>query len=442
MRSEENPYAGRAGRQWWLVIALTIAAIVAVIDRSILSLLADPIKRDLGLSDTQLGLIFGTSFALANVLFTLPAGYLADRISRRGLISLGCLVWSGMTAVCGVAGSFWQLLWSRAGVGFSEGVIHPSSFSMLRGALAPERRGRGFAVYGMSLLVGSALGFLLGAILLHAYATHPVAHWPLIGPWLAGLSPWRLVLLTLGVLGLPFTLLLITVIEPHRDATALAAREVSIGAAVRYMREHWTVYLPILAFSACSSMKANAFGAFIASIPQRRWDIPAAQVGRTLGVLMLIATPVGMWIMGVIVDRLTKRHGPRGAVMVGAASVVLGLIFSSSAPIAPSATAFYALATGDFFVGGGAFAVAGMIIAMITPAVNMGKTSAVQLFVYGIVGMGIGPAVVGVVSDRFFPGKEGIAMALSLSNGTFMLASLICISVLLVTIRSKQVVAA
>jgi len=425
-------YAGRPARQWWLVIALNLAATVAVIDRSVLSLLGDPIKHDLALTDTQWGLIFGFAFALSNVLFTLPAGFFADRLSRRGLIAAGCLLWSAMTGVCGTVSGYLQLLLARAGVGGAESIIHPCSFSMLRNSQSPERRGRAFAVYGMSLLVGAALGFMLAGALLRWLGRGGGAGW---SP-LEGLAPWRGVLLILSGLGIPAALLMLFVREPARSSGGTAP-EATVRAAVAHMRANWRVYVPVFLYSSCSSMKANAMGAFIAAIPQRRWQASAADVGMTLGILQLVFSITGLWIMGTLIDRLTRRHGVLGTVWVGAGCTLLGLLCSALAPVAPASGWFYALTAGDFLVGGSAFPIAGTIIAAITPLANMGKTAAVQLAVYGVLGMGIGPAVVGVVSDRLFPHTGGIAPALGLANAVFCGLSLLFALVLISALRHR-----
>lgn len=427
-----DPYRERAGRQWWLVIALTFAAIMAVIDRTILSLLFDPVKQDMGFTDTQMAMVFGFAFAIANVLFTLPAGFLADRISRRGLIATGAVVWSVMTSTCGIAANFWQLLFARAGVGFAEGVIHPCSFSMLRAALPTERRGRGFAVYGMSLMVGSALGFIVGGLLIQIMSSSGITELPIIGP----VKPWRLVMLALGVIGLPFSLLMLTIWEPARHGRRDS--EGAVAETLSHMAKNWKVYVPLMIYSATLSMQSNAYGAFIVSIPLRRWDVPVAQVGSILGLMMLFAAPVGLWVTGLMMDKLTKKSGRRGPVIVGVVTIFLVFLSASSAPIAPTPFWFYVLACAVFLVGGTGFAITGNLLSMVTPARNMGKTSAVQLFVYGIIGMGSGPAIVGAVSDNFFPGKGGIGPAMSICCAAFTLVSFLAMCTLLFTIGTKQ----
>ena len=432
VQNSGDPYLNRPRRQRWLVIVLTLAAVMAVIDRTILSLLFDPIKNDLGFSDTQMALVFGFAFAIANVLFTLPAGYLADRISRRSIITLGGFVWSGMTSLCGVAMSFGQLLFARAGVGFAESVIHPCSFSMLRSALPVSIRGRGFAVYGMSLMVGSALGFIIGGILIEVMTASGIGELPLIGD----VKPWRLVMLALGVIGLPFALLVLTVKEPPRNRS-LHQNSGTFAETLNYMKRYWSVYVPLVVYSATISMQANAYGAFLAPIPMRRWEIPVESVGRVLGLMMLFAAPAGLWITGVLMDKLSKKYGPKGVAIIGVATIFMVMILATSAPIAPSPLWFYILTCGVFFVGGTGFIITGTLISLITPARNMGKTSAVQLFIYGIIGMGVGPAIVGAVSDTFFPEVTQIGTAMAICCGIFTFISFLSMCTLLRTLSGK-----
>lgn len=144
--SHASWYSASAHHQWRLVIVLLVMSSLGAIDRQVITLLVNPIRETLRITDVQISLIVGAAFALSNTLFTLPAGFLADRISRRGLIACGALIWSLFTVACGTAGTFTRMFLYRIGVGFGESVIQPCALSMLRAALSPERRGRGFAV--------------------------------------------------------------------------------------------------------------------------------------------------------------------------------------------------------------------------------------------------------------------------------------------------------
>jgi MFS family permease len=420
-------------QRWWLTAVLTTVATMAVIDRTILSLLFDPIRNDLGFSDTQMSLIFGLAFAVANVCFTLPAGYLVDRISRRGLITFGALTWSVMTSMCGLAGSFSQLLLARAGVGSAESIIHPGSYSLLRSTLPAAQRSRGFAIYSMSIMGGSALGFLLGGVLISAFAQINVANIPL----LSGMAPWRLVMLSLGFIGIPVTMLMLTIREPAREPV-VEGRPATVAAAYRHFVAKWPLYVPLIVFSASLAMQSNAYGAFIASVPLRRWQIPVDVVGTRFGLIMLVAAPLGNLLVGSQMDKLGAKFGVRGLAMVGTAMAAFMCVVTSWAPVAPTPTAFFMVIGFAFMFGGAGFAVTGSIIAALTPTNIVGKISAVQLFIYGVVGMGSGPAVVGYVSDRYFAGEAaGIAPALSRCCLVFTAVSVMAMLTLVMTSKRR-----
>jgi MFS family permease len=208
--------------------------------------------------------------------------------------------------------------------------------------------------------------------------------------------------------------------------------------ALRHMALNWKIYVPLMVFCATLSMQANAYGAFVAAVPMRRWDLPVSQVGHTIGLLMLIASPLGMWVTGTLMDRATRSHGVAGLCRIGFVAVAVVLVTSTLAPMVATPRMFFAFLAVMFAVGGSYFAITGSVLSLITPERNMGKTTAVVMFVYGIVGMGSGPAIVGVVSDRYFPGKGGIAYALGISSGLFTLVSLIAVTVLLFTVRSAR----
>src|SRR6185437_2802034 len=203
-------YSASARHQWRLVGVLLVVTSLGAVDRQVITLLVNPIRDTLRITDVQVSLIVGAAFALSNTLFTLPAGYFADRMSRRGLIAAGTLVWSFFTMACGAAGSFARLFVYRIGVGFGESVTQPCALSMLRAALSPERRGRGFAVQAMGAMGGSALALMIGGLAIGAIERSGIHALPIVG----AVQPWQTTLVLVGLLGLPLPLLLVTVREP------------------------------------------------------------------------------------------------------------------------------------------------------------------------------------------------------------------------------------
>ena len=212
-----RPYA-------WTVVAILIAtAVLSYTDRQVLSLLVDPIRGELGISDTQVSLLLGTAFAVVYGIAGIPLGFLADRTSRRNLIFAGVVVWSCGTLACGFSHSFGQLFAARIVVGLGEAVLSPAAISLISDYFPPARRGTavGFFLSGIAMGIGAAI--LIGGGVLHVVESGVLAGTPF-----AGQPAWRLVLLLIGAPGLLWSLAILLIKEPARktteDGTATATR--------------------------------------------------------------------------------------------------------------------------------------------------------------------------------------------------------------------------
>jgi MFS family permease len=208
-----------ARKAWAVTFILTAIFALAYVDRQVLAILAEPIKRDLGLSDSQIGLVIGFAFFVSYSLAAIPIGALVDRISRRRVIACGVAAWSALTAASGMAGSFLQLICARALVGVGEASIFPAGASLIGDHFPRERRMRASTVF----IFGGALAFMLGGVLLKAF--EPLDGVPL--PVVGARKPWQLVFLTLGAVGVLFVLLSLFIREPRR--TAVQATQAADG---------------------------------------------------------------------------------------------------------------------------------------------------------------------------------------------------------------------
>lgn len=428
-----NPYDA-SGQQWWLVIVLLVVSTLATIDRQVIALLVNPIREHLQISDTQISLVIGAGFALSNTLFTLPAGFFADRSSRRALIIAGALVWSFMTMVCGAAGSFLQLLLARAGVGFGESVIQPCALSMLSAALSPERRGRGFAVQSMAFMGGSALALIVGGILIGHFASSGPHELPLLG----AVRPWQLTLIVVGLVGIPAAGLMLTVREPARSTYAVSSRGGYLAALVM-IRARWRVYVPLFVFQLTMTMLSLSYAAWIAAMIERVWHLSMRQIGLSLGLMMLVLPPIGLWTVGQAMDFAAGRSGPRGPVLVGLVATALVAVAASGAPLSSSLPLFWVLIGALMLVSGTVFPIAATVTASITPAASMGRITALQLFLAGLVAAVIGPTAVALVSDTFFTGPVALAHALSAVCCLYSVLSLAALAALFRAIRQPGV---
>jgi len=418
--NSNNPYAGRSLRQKWLVFALTTAALLGAMDRQVMQLLLHPIKVDLGLTDTQVSLLYGMAFSLANILFLLPAGYLADRINRRNLLVAGIAVWSGMTMLCGAATSYWAMFFARSGVGFGESVIQPTGSSMLRSAIPLERRGRAFATYAMAILLGTALALLLGGRLVHLLEAGAFDWMPIV----RDVKPWQGVLMLLGLAGAPVLLLILSLHEPSRDLQG-SVDGTSYRETLRYLNRHRRVFVPLLLFNTFAGMMAFGFAAWIAPFLMRVWHLTIPEIGAKAGLMMLLLPPIGLVVVGFLIDYLTKRHGKYGPLYIAAPVLLLRMALMTSAPLVPDLTIFWLLLGFEFLISGALFPILNSVIASIAPAQLLGKITGIQYILYGIFGGAIAATVIAGVSDTFFTGATAIAKALSICSFAYGLVSLV-----------------
>jgi MFS family permease len=211
---EKSPDSGypSAGYAWYVVVVLTIAYTVSFIDRQIMALMVEPIRRDLEISDTQMSLLLGLAFAVFYTLLGIPIARLADRYSRRGIIAAGIAVWCFMTAACGLSRNYAQLFLARVGVGVGEAALSPSALSMMSDYFPKETRGRAVAFYTMGISMGVGLAMILGGQVIALVSQAPPVTLPVVGQLFA----WQTVFVVVGLPGILVAALMLTVREPPR----------------------------------------------------------------------------------------------------------------------------------------------------------------------------------------------------------------------------------
>ncbi len=223
-----------SGQAWYTVLVLMVMYVFSFIDRQILSMLVTPMKRDLQISDSQVGLLQGFAFALLYTVLGLPIGRLADRASRKGIIAAGVLVWSLMATACGFARTAVQLFFARVGVGVGEAALGPAAYSMITDSFPREKLGRAFSVYNMGIPLGSGVAMLVGGLVVGAVSGESNVTLPLLGE----VRSWQLVFIVTGAPGLLLPLLLLSVREPARRGllkTASNTQTVPMKDVLRYV---------------------------------------------------------------------------------------------------------------------------------------------------------------------------------------------------------------
>jgi MFS family permease len=384
-----------------------------------------PIKQDLGMTDTQMSLLLGLSFASFYAVLGLPAGYLVDRVSRRAIMGIGVVLWSSMTMSCGLAQTYWQLFMGRCGVGIGEAAITPAAYSLIRDSFPPEKRGRAYGIFSAGTYIGAAAAVMLTGALLGLVGAGALKS----VPWVGGLRNWQAVLVLIGLVGFPLSLLVLTFREPLRHLQG--ERRIGFAEALAHIRARWRVYVPLVTWTTCFFGVANSYGAWMPTIIARTWQLPPAQIGLFFGGCLLICAPIGAWCGGHAVDLLQRRGRHDAATIVGIWVTVIFIPFGIAAPMMPLVgEMFFALAA-QLLVAGAYQPVAASILAQVTPQPLMGKVTAIYLLVFTLLGLGFGPTLVAAISDNFYSGAQALGFALGTAAAGLMSIALVMSLVML-----------
>ena len=417
---------------WYVVLALTAIYMLSYVDRQILSLLVAPVKRDLGISDTRVGLLQGLAFGLFYTLMGLPLGRIADKRNRRNLIAVGIVAWSFCTSLCSFARSFWSLFLGRTGVGVGEATLSPAAYSLIADYFPNERLGVAISVYYMGIFFGSSLAFLVGGLTVDAVARTPVVYLPLVG----AMASWRLTFLIVGVPGLLFTLLVYTIREPQRRDLLRArdgqATELSFRGTFAEMGSRWQSVLGLSVGAIFQSSCAYALLSWTPAFFQRTHLWTPGQSGRLLALILVTFGCTGMYVGGSLSDRWHRRGMCDGALRVGVVSGIGTAILLPLALILPRADWTIALLTpGVFFI---ALPMGTSVAALqrIFPNQVRGQVSALFLFFLNLGGQTLGPLGPGLLNDRLFHDETMIGPSMAITIGV---AAVLMIVVFLAALR-------
>ncbi|ABQ68040.1 major facilitator superfamily MFS_1 [Rhizorhabdus wittichii RW1] len=413
-------------REWWLVGVLTVASMLAYIDKNIVSLMVVSIQKDLGLRPAQVTLALGTAFAIANILISIPAGWLADRVQRRSIVAVAILLWSAMAIACGNVTGFVTLLLARAGVGLAEGLLPPACYSMIGDGVSPQRRARALGVFSMSNLVGTGLAFLGGGLLLGLLGRVDYSGLPLVGH----LPPWGLALVITGALGFPLLLLVFLFREPKRheaagDQAAASPEPPSWSEVLRALAARRGMLVPLAIFSVAHAMLTNSVNLWIAPLLMGRFGLTPAQIGTLSGALLLTAGPIGLFVAGAVIDRLNRqgRHGAQLIALVVAAIMLPCAIFHGLAATQASFWFWQALL---LLVATTYLLVTSSIVTRELPPAMVGRAIAIFLLLQGLLGVGLAPTLTALAIETVFAGDaQPIGHAMATMHGAYAAVALV-----------------
>ena len=395
---EDKEYS--AGYKRFVLVMLTIVYAFNFIDRQILVILQEPIKLDMGLSDAQLGLLSGFTFAVIYVTAGIPIAYWADRGNRRNIVSLALAVWSGMTAISGFAQNYTQLLLARLGVGLGEAGGSPPSHSMISDYYPPEQRATALSFYSTGIYVGILFGFAFGGLIAEAFG-------------------WRTAFLVVGIPGILFSIFLrFTVKEPQRgrwDDDGASTRKSSFGETITLLRDRpsfWYLSIGCALTAYVSYGNGNFFPSFLI----RSHGMSLADVGLVLALVSGVTGAIGTFLGGYLADKLGTEDKrwylwvPLLGGLIGFLPYFYVLLGENTVGILGTLV-FVNIVTTVYL--GPSIAIAHAIV----PPGMRAMTSAVLFFVLNMIGLGLGPVVTGLLSDLLQPsyGDDSLRYAMAIT---------------------------
>ena len=396
-------------RAWWTVAVLTFTYIVSFVDRTILGLLIEPIKLDLSLSDTQIGLVQGLAFGLFYAAMGLPLGWLADRTSRRGLIAVGAALWCAATAVCGLASSFAQLFVARIAVGVGEAALSPAAMSIISDSFPKERRGVPIGVYAAAAAAGAGLALIVGGTVIQLVAHRDVLVLPLFGE----IARWQAAFVFVGLGGLVLLPLLATILEPFRR------NESGVGAGTPLRIDRFILKNAdfMVRHYVAVSLYSVVIYAVLSWVPAqfiRVYGWTAGETGLRYGLVLLLFGGAGTVLGGLLAAHLGKRAVAQPAILITVAGMAIAgplLALGASASDGWTALTWYAPALLFMTLPGGT---AIQVVQEAVPNQLRGQASAVYYLANSIVGSTLGPLSVGLLTDYVYEDPLRIGSALAL----------------------------
>nr|WP_314441377.1 MFS transporter [uncultured Sphingomonas sp.] len=363
-----------------ILVFLLLAYILNFLDRQILGILLEPIKNDLQFTDSELGILTGPAFALVYSLFGIPFALLADRTSRSGVITASLALWSAFTALCGTATSFWQLFVFRLGVGLGEAGGVAPSYALIADRFPPAQRGKAMGIFSLGVPIGLGLGAVIGS-------------------WIAQNFDWRTAFLAMGLAGLILAPIFKWVVrDPPRVAGAEPPSMRTLVATFPLVARKPSFWL--LAFGASlSSLCGYGLATWVASILIRSYDMSLVGAGQFLGSLLLIGGTAGVFLGGLLADRLGGKDKrwyawlPAIAWLITAPLYALGLMVENL-------TLVWALllipnALNILWLG----PITTAVQHLVEPS-KRATASASFLLINNLIGLGVGPFLIGFISDE------------------------------------------
>jgi len=402
--------AAASGIYVWIVILLFgLANATAFMDRSFLTLVAEPLRLSLKLSDVEIGALIGPAFILFYSVVALPIGWMSDRFSRKNITLSGLVFWSACVSLTGLCGRYWQLVATRMGLGIGEATLSPAAISIISDLVPRHAVSRSVALFIAIGAFGAGFGAVLGGLLL-GWLAH--GHGSTITlPLISGLLPWQQAFVIMGLPGLALAVIMLVVLrEPKRFSVAGQLEGFSWGRTVAFLVTHRvsTLYL-ILGFSLVSMLPA--VGAWTPTFLIRAYGWTPARVGPAFGLVLMLTNPSGIFLGGLMSDLIRRRGREDANLRVIVVCLAAALPFFALFPLMPNGSlALWAYAPANFLMMV-CFGASTPVISILVPRGMRAQALAIMFLTGNLMGS-LGPMIFPVLTQYVFHDPRSLRYAL------------------------------
>jgi MFS family permease len=371
-----------------------------------MSVLIGPIRQDFNISDFQYSLLHGFAFSMFYITLGLPIARLADKYPRFNIISIGVLLWSFMTCICGFTKNFISLFLARMGVGVGEAALSPAAFSILSDIYPKEKLPQATAIYSLGITIGGGLAYILGGIVYEYFATVNLDAFLFFG----SLQPWQMTFFAVGLPGFLIALCLKCLPEPPRTLNQTPSyteeNNSSIYDVLEFFKSNWQVYIGIIGSMSLMSVLGYGIMAWYPELLIRIYNIDRSLAGSHFGLVFIVAGSAGALLGGWLCSRLISRGVIDAPVRIIICVSILWAIPTLIAPFSNSSELAMIMAWPIVFFLNSYFGIGVSAIVLATPYDMRAQASAILLFFTNLFGLTFGPTAVAILTDFIFRGDE------------------------------------
>jgi len=410
---------------YYSLFVITMVVMFTVLDRSVMSLLIDPIKHDFGISDTQAALLIGAAFSLPYGVVGILVARLADRSNRRNLVAASLGVWSACTVFCGMTQSYAALLLARMGIGAGESGYGPASWSIATDYWPREKVAFATGTMGIGAMLGTGLAFFLGGAVLHFVSGIPPVHVPGIGI----IRPWQWAFIIVGTPGLIWSFVVLTSKEPPRRGLAAGQRapNVAVREVARWLADDWRTYLAVIGGMCIKAMMLAGPATWGATFLHRQFGWDLAKVGMVSGTITLVVSPIGLLAGAKLSEYWTKKGMQDANLRIVFYGLICSIPLMIISPLMPSAWLVLAVNAVASFVGTLGFGPSIAAFQVITPNRMRAQVGSLTQFCNNVIAFALSPVIVALFTDYLFRDPAALRYSMVLNAALMGTISLLVV---------------